>query len=33
MTLLLRVMALPDPQFNTPRVIGVDDFATRRGHS
>ncbi|MGX1480342.1 UNVERIFIED_CONTAM: hypothetical protein RKD50_009150 [Streptomyces canus] len=33
MTLLRRVMALPDPQFNTPRVIGVDDFATRRGHS
>ncbi|MFE7076947.1 ISL3 family transposase [Streptomyces sp. NPDC057620] len=33
MTLLRRVMALPDPQFTTPRVIGVDDFATRRGHS
>ncbi|MCG7210151.1 ISL3 family transposase [Streptomyces arenae] len=32
MTLLRRVMALPDPQFSTPRVIGVDDFATRRGH-
>ena len=28
MTLLCRVMALPDPQFNTPRVLGVDDFAT-----
>ncbi|MFI1382466.1 ISL3 family transposase [Embleya sp. NPDC020886] len=31
MTLLRRVMALPDPQFRTPRVLGVDDFATRRG--
>ncbi|QUC59160.1 ISL3 family transposase [Streptomyces sp. A2-16] len=33
MTLLRRVMALPDPQFNTPQAVGVDDFATRRGHS
>jgi transposase len=33
MTLLRRVMALPDPQFSTPRVLGVDDFATRKGHS
>ncbi|MEU8495944.1 hypothetical protein ACGFYF_37425 [Streptomyces lavendulae] len=30
MTLLRRVMALPDPQFGTPRVLGVDDFAIRR---
>lgn len=33
MTLLRRVMALPDPQWSTPRVLGVDDFATRRGQS
>ncbi|MEU0414505.1 transposase [Streptomyces griseorubiginosus] len=33
MTLLCRVIALPDPQFSTPRVLGVEDFATRRGHS
>ncbi|MEU6229096.1 transposase [Streptomyces sp. NPDC047042] len=31
MTLLRKVMALPDPQFTTPRVLGVDDFAIRRG--
>jgi transposase len=33
MTLLRRVMALPDPQSSTPRVLGVDDFATRRGQT
>ncbi|MFE3502261.1 transposase [Kitasatospora sp. NPDC059160] len=32
MTLLRRVMALPDPAFSTPRV-GVDDFAIRRGQT
>ncbi|WP_258053848.1 ISL3 family transposase [Streptomyces sp. Ru72] len=33
MTLLRRVMALPDPQFSTPRVLGVHDFAIRRGQT
>ncbi|MEU0956875.1 ISL3 family transposase [Streptomyces niveus] len=33
MTLLRRVMALPDPLFSTPRVLGVDDFAIRRGQT
>jgi hypothetical protein len=33
MTLLRRIMVLPDPQVSTPRVLGVEDFATRRGHS
>ncbi|MFD7935310.1 transposase [Streptomyces sp. NPDC059755] len=33
MTLLRRVMALPDPQFSTPRLLGVDDFAIRRGQT
>ncbi|MEV7237891.1 ISL3 family transposase [Streptomyces sp. NPDC051020] len=30
-TLLRAVMALPDPAWAVPRVLGVDDFATRRG--
>lgn len=30
-TLLSMVMALPDPVLPTPRVLGVDDFALRRG--
>ncbi|MFD3585392.1 transposase [Streptomyces sp. NPDC058683] len=33
MTLVRRVMTLPDPQFSTPRVLGVDDFAIRRGQT
>ncbi|MFE1908439.1 ISL3 family transposase [Streptomyces gardneri] len=33
MTLIRRVMALPDPLFSTPRVLGVDDFAIRRGQT
>lgn len=33
MTLLRRVMALSDPQFGTPRVLSVDDFAVRRGQT
>ncbi|MFI6468570.1 ISL3 family transposase [Streptomyces sp. NPDC050538] len=33
MTLLRRVIALPDPKFRSPRVLGVDDFATRRGQT
>lgn len=31
-TLLALAMALPDPYAETPRVLGVDEFATRKGH-
>jgi len=30
-TLLRLLMALPDPSWEMPKVLGVDDFATRRG--
>lgn len=32
-TLLRRVRAIPPPTAPTPRVLGVDDFAFRKGHT
>lgn len=32
-TLLRLVMAIPDPATSTPRVLGVDDFAIKRGQN
>ncbi|MQY16878.1 ISL3 family transposase ISFsp1 [Streptomyces sp. RB5] len=33
MGLLNRIRRMPDPVSATPQVLGVDDFATRRGHT
>ncbi|MGW3046290.1 transposase family protein [Kitasatospora sp. NPDC001159] len=30
-TVLRLVMALPDPAWTSPRVLGIDEFATRKG--
>ncbi|MGW4986016.1 transposase, partial [Streptomyces mirabilis] len=31
-TLLRLIAALPDPPVTEPRVVGVDEFAQRKGH-
>ncbi|MEN8654360.1 ISL3 family transposase [Streptomyces sp. 21So2-11] len=31
-TLISLVMALPEPMLRCPRVLGIDDFATKKGH-
>lgn len=31
MTLFRALTAMPDPAWTLPKVLGVDDFATRRG--